>query len=261
MEVHLPMGSGDSMIEVTFFIFNRSTGVGISSVSVYIRYPPEPAGLTTPAEEEHNGYTDANGYLILQLENKGLWQVLCQKEGYEDWNGNKILKETSPYNAPQISMAPLPPEPNHAPVTVLATVHGMFEDFPRNTIVTFVHELGGVFTGSTNAMGQVWFNNVPRNYDYSYTLDNGESGVANYEGIIEGTVYIGEPEPPRTGVYPELWIVEGGTEKDWRDKRQAAWNVQTDIEKLAMSFVSALAIIMVFKVLQGFSMERVNPVA
>lgn len=61
----------------------------------------------------------------------------------------------------------------------------------------------------------------------------------------------------------EQKLYEEGFVDEYADKAalEQAWNVQTEIEKLAMSFISALAIIMVFKVLQGFSMERVNPVA
>lgn len=53
-------------------------------------------------------------------------------------------------------------------------------------------------------------------------------------------------------------------ETEWGKKRLAlelGWTAQTEMEKLANSFIASLAIIMVFKVLQGFSMERINPVA
>lgn len=63
--------------------------------------------------------------------------------------------------------------------------------------------------------------------------------------------------------YIEHGLVQIGYEEDQEQEKALGltWNAQTEIEKLAMSFVSALAIIMAFKVLQGFDMGRVNPVS
>jgi 5-hydroxyisourate hydrolase-like protein (transthyretin family) len=65
----------------------------------------------------------------------------------------------------------------------------------------------------------------------------------------------------------EHHIEQALTQAHYEEKKQEeeqlklAWNAQSEIEKIANSFITALAIIMVFKVLQGFSMERINPVA
>jgi hypothetical protein len=66
-------------------------------------------------------------------------------------------------------------------------------------------------------------------------------GHAREQGIREVN-YVPHPDPTRPDISRE-------------------WDTQEPLERLAYSFTMSLAIIMTFKAIQGFSMERFNPVA
>lgn len=94
-------------------------------------------------------------------------------------------------------------------------------------------------------------NEFPVEFKFELRKD-GYTGINEFEVVME------------PGDYTYKYYME---EIDWAphpdDKEDISmpWEAQPWQDRLAYSFIISLAIILTFKMLQGFSMERVNPVA
>lgn len=113
---------------------------------------------------------------------------------------------------------------------------------------------------TTNTTGHTpWFD------VQAYGLNEGHEIAIKAEGWIGGQYVTNQVQfyitadhtyaiPLFTEGYVPPIVIEDGI-------KQAKWEAQPWQDRLAYSFIISLAIILTFKMLQGFSMERINPVA